>query len=216
MSFAKRVMMVVGIAGALALTAPTSWATGERTDILKSGSETFEGVAIDGDGNAVTDQAYDVYAYSSYRYGSIYRLVETPGGDVSVDAWFEIDEPDFVLHDTVVGNKVKIKQTDQLYVEALTFWSPGACVAGCTATTDDLNLEGCKGKIVLTGPNAPHPASDDNTASGGKTVLNCSQSALTVLFPDSGLRTSIQGLLGTRTDGTGLAWKGLNLIDTDL
>src|SRR5688572_28995914 len=201
MKSVSRMMMVVGVAGMLSLTASTASATGERTDILKSGSETFNGVSVDAANNTVTDQAYDVYAYSSYRSGSIYRVVTTPDGDVSVIAWFEIDEPDFVEHDVEVGNKAKIKQRDQLYVEQLEFYSPDTCLAGCASVTSDLNLEGCKGKIKLTGPGAPHPASDDDTAVGATTVLNCNQEALLQLFPNPDLRAAVQALLGTKTDG---------------
>jgi hypothetical protein len=203
---------VFAIATAVFSASP-SWAGfGERTDILSTNGESFTNSGIDEDGNFVFDNAYSIYSYNSYNYGWIYRTVTTPGGNASVYAAFAVDEPDLVERES---GKLKLKSSDQLFVEDVTLYSAGGLGTVANAA-DTFNLQGCKGKVKLTGPPAPYSPTDTSSAAAGVAVVNCTEAALAALFPDGTVRARVQELIGTRDDGTGLKWKATDLVDTDL
>jgi hypothetical protein len=213
MKAVNRMGWLLSLAGALLLTATTSWAGfGERTDVLSSDGESFTNAGIDDDGNFVFDNAYGVYNYNSYNYGYIYRTVTTPGGNASVYAAFAVDEPDLVERES---GKSKLKSSDQLFVEDVTLYSPAGLGTVANAA-DSFNLPGCKGKIKLQGPPAPYSPTDTSSAATGVTTVKCTEPAMAALFPDGTVRARVQELLGTLDDGTGLKFKGAGLVDTDL
>ena len=213
MKAVNRMGWLMGLAGAVLLTATTSWAGfGERTDVLSSDGESFTNSGLDEDGNFVFDNAYSIYNYNSYAYGWIYRTVTTPGGNASVYAAFSVDEPDLVERES---GKSKIKSSDQLFVEDVTLFSAGG-LGTITNAADSFNLPGCKGKVKLNGPPAPYDPTATDTAATGVAVVNCTETAMGALFPDATVRARVQELIGTRDDGTGLKWKASGLVDTDL
>ena len=213
MKAVNRMGWLMGLAGALLLTATTSWAGfGERTDVLSSDGESFTNTGLDADGNFVFDNAYGVYNYNSYNYGYIYRTVTTPGGNASVYAAFAVDEPDLVERGS---GKSKLKSSDQLFVEDVTLFSAGG-LGTVSNAADTFNLPGCKGKIKLAGPPAPYDPTDTSSAATAVATVNCSDAALAALFPSGEVRARVQELIGTKDGGTGLKWKATGLVDTDL
>ena len=208
-----RMLAITLVAAATFLAATSAWAGfNERTDILSSDGESFTNSSLDADGNFVFDQAYGIYSYDYYNYGYLYRTVTTPGGNASVYAAFAVDEPDFAERES---GKLKMKSSDQLYVEDVTLFSAGGLGTVVNAA-DSFNLPGCKGKVKLTGPPAPYDGADNSSAATGLLVVNCSEAALSALFPSAEARARVQELIGTRDDGTGLKWKATGLVDTDL
>ena len=205
-------ILVGAFCGLLISVAPSSAGFQERTDILSSNFESYTNSGVDADGNFVFDNAYGVASYASYNYGYIYRTVTTPGGNASIYAAFSVDEPDLVERES---GKLKLKSSDQLFVEDVTLNSPNG-LGTITNAADTFNLPGCKGKIKLAGPPAPYDPTDDSTAATGVAVVNCTETALAALFPDATARARVQALLGTRDDGTGIKWKATGLVDTSL
>ena len=205
-------VLAAAACGLLFSAGPSSAGFQDRTDILSSNFESYTNSGIDADGNFVFDNAYGVAAYNSYNYGYIYRTVTTPGGNASVYAAFSVDEPDLVERES---GKIKMKNSDQLYVEDVTLFSAGG-LGTVTNAADTFNLPGCKGKIKLQGPPAPYDPTDNSTAATGVAVVSCSDAALAALFPSAEVRARVQELIGTRDDGTGLKWKATGLVDTSL
>jgi len=209
MGFTKKITTIaMGIASGLALMTSPSWAATERTDVINVDGETFKSTSVDANGNAITDQAYDIYSYEYYNYGYLYRTVVTPGAAASVVAEFKLDQPDLVER---TSTTTLVQQHNALYLTELTLFSPTGVG---TISSIDKNIDGCKGK--WTGDTVNVGGDDEPAFTFINHVAKCNDAGLTIIVNNSNAsgaaakaiyRSRIQELIGTKADGTGLKMK---------
>jgi hypothetical protein len=179
------------------LAAGTAWAGHqERPDIPDVPFTSFASTYVV-NGNAVTADVnatiYDTQTSTTF-YGYVNKFVSTPAGNEG--AWFatELFEADKVERNL---DDQKLNQTDF----ASLVWLTGFTTGGASSTTNPSTpVDGCKTKVKLSN----EAFGQYNVAKG---VQQCNQATLESFITQPVIRDTIQELIGTKTDGTGVKAK---------